>query len=84
MAAVVYIFSRLSLCIDSCRTNQPNRSKLGHLHSKMTHFSYKDGCGEHGRCTHINVFKEELAWDTDIWPRVINNMLFKTVIPLRN
>ena len=25
-------------------------------------------------CTHMDVYKEELAWATDQWPCVINNM----------
>ena len=50
----------------------------------MKHFSYEGGCYMHGY-TRIKVFQKELAWDTDKWLQVINNiMLFKTVIPLRN
>ena len=49
----------------------------------MKHFSYKGGCGIHKRM-HIEAFKEELAWAIHKWLWVINNMLFKTVIPQRN
>ena len=43
------------------------------------HFSYKDGCGGHGCCTRIDVFKEELTWATDKQPHVISNiMLFNS------
>ena len=31
----------------------------------MELFSYKDGCGVHGHCTHIDAFKEDLSWATD-------------------
>ena len=50
----------------------------------MKRFSYKCGCGVR-ECTHIEEFKEELAWATDKWLQVVSNkMLFKTVIPLRS
>ena len=31
----------------------------------------------------LRLLKEGLAWITDKWLRVISNMLFKTVIPLK-
>ena len=71
MAAIVGIVSRRGLRIEAHRTNQPNKSKLAlykpllHLYShlkqpyisnKMKCFSYKGGCGVHGR-TRIEMFK---------------------------
>ena len=55
----------------------------------MEHFRYKDGCGVHGRHTHIMHLKEELAWAIDKWLWVINNtMSFKicsyTTMKLKN
>ena len=47
----------------------------------MEHFCYSGGCD----VTHVKVYKEELAWDTNKWLEVIVNvMLFKTVLALRN
>ena len=47
-------------------------------------FSYKGGCSIHERSC-IGAFKEELAWAMHKWLWVSSNeMLFKTVIPLRN
>ena len=42
----------------------------------MTHFHDKDGCGGYGCCTGmcVDVFKEELAWSSDEWLRVISNL----------
>ena len=47
----------------------------------MEHFSYKGGCGIHGR-SRIKAFKEELAWAIDKcedkWLQVVSNaMLLK-------
>ena len=50
----------------------------------MECFSYKGGCGIRER-THIETFKEELAWVIDKRLCIISNkMLFKIVVPLRN
>ena len=64
MAAIVGIISRHRLRIEECRRNQPNKSKLAlykpllRLYSHLTQlpisnktkrFSYKGGCGMHGR-----------------------------------
>ena len=72
MAAVVNIVSRRDLSINACHTNQPNRNKLAlykllihiyscfkklQIHNKAIHFSYKGGCGMHGRHTHVYVIK---------------------------
>ena len=97
MAAIVSIVSRRSLRIEVRCRNQPNKSKLAlykpllclyshlkqpYISNKTKRFSYKGGCGVRG---HTRILKEELAWATYKWLRVISNiMLFKTVIPLRN
>ena len=99
MTAIVGIVSRRGLTIEACRRNQANKSKLvlykpllclyshlkqPYISNRTKRFSFKGGRGMHG-CTRIKVFKEELAWATYKWLRVISNiMLFKTVIPLRN
>ena len=85
MAAIVSIISRRGLRIEACHRNQPNKSKLAlynpllHLYShlkqlytsnKTKRFSYKGGCGGHGR-PHIDAFKKELAWATYKWLLVI-------------
>ena len=48
----------------------------------MEHFSYSGGCG----MMHIETCKEELAWaiDKPLQVIIINIMLLKTVIALRN
>ena len=71
MAAIVGIVSRCGLRIESRCRNQPNKSKLSlykpllclyshlkqpYISNKMKHFSYKGGCGVHGR-TRIEMFK---------------------------
>ena len=50
----------------------------------MEHFSYKGGCGVCER-THIETFKRRAGLSIDKWLWVISNeMLFKTVMLLRN
>ena len=98
MASIVGIVSRHGLRNEAHRRNQPSKSKLVlyrpllHFHShvkqlymsnKTKCFSYKSGHGMRGH-THMEMFKEELAWAKDTWLRVISSMLFKTVIPLRD
>ena len=71
MAAIVGIISRRGLRIEVRRRNQPNKSKLllykpllrlyshlkqPYISNKTKRFSYKGGCGVHGR-THIKAFK---------------------------
>ena len=96
MAAIVGIVSGRGLRNEANHRNQPNKSKLAlytqllhfyshlkklYMSSKIERFSYKGGCGVHGR-TRIKVIKEELAWATDKRLQVISNVvLFKTVIP---
>ena len=95
MAAVVGIDSGHGLTIEVCYRNQPNKSKLAlyipllhfnshlkqlYISNKTEHFSCKGGCVV---CVGVHVlrhFKEELAWATDKWLRIMSNvMLFKTV-----
>ena len=80
MAAIVGIISRRGPRIEERCRNQPNKGKLAlykplllhfyshleqlYISNKTEHFSYKGGCGMHGR-TRIETFKEELAWATD-------------------
>ena len=81
MATVVGITSRRGITIDSCCTNQPNKSKLAFYkpllyfnsqllsNDKMGRFNCKGECGIHVS-RHL---KEELAWDRDkqFWVIVI-------------
>ena len=50
----------------------------------MVSFSYKNGHGVHGCHTYIEALKRRTALATGKWLQVISNMLFKTVILLRN
>ena len=87
MAGIVGIVSRHGLRIEMHCRSQPNKSYFYsqlYISNKMERLSYKGVCGVCGS-THIEAFKEEVAWATDKRLRVISNiMLFKTVIPLRN
>ena len=71
MVATVRIVSRCGLTIEACHRNQPNKRKLAlykpllHLYSNIKQlyisnnikcFSYKGGCGIHGR-KHVEMFK---------------------------
>ena len=71
MAAIVGIVSRRGLRIEVRRRNQPNKSKLvlykpllrsyshlkqPYISNKTKCFSYKGGCGVHGR-SHMEAFK---------------------------
>ena len=49
----------------------------------MEQFNYKNVCGVHQLHTHIEEFKEELAWaiDKQLWVSS-NVILLKTVMPL--
>ena len=97
MATRAGIVNGCGLGIDTRHGNQLNKSKLElynvlihcnscykqlYLINKTEYFSYKGGCGI-CKCTHIKLFKEELAWAIDERLQVIS-MLFETVIPLRN
>ena len=54
------------------------------MNNKTERFSYEGGCGIRER-THIEALKKELAWGIDKRLQIIsNNLLFKTVKPLRN
>ena len=53
-----------------------------YISNKMEHFSYKGTCGIHWRM-HIKI-KEQLAWAADKRLQITSNMLFKTVILIRN
>ena len=65
MTVVVGIVSRCDLKTEVCHRNQLNKSKLAlytpllsrlkqlYMNNKTEHFSYKGGCGVHGRCTQI-------------------------------
>ena len=99
MAVIVGIVSRRGLRNKSHRRNKCNKRKLAlykpllqcksylkqlYMSNKTERFSYKGGYG----CVGVHIprrLKEELAWATDKWLQVINNIiLFKTVTPLRN
>ena len=83
MSAVVHIL---------CHTNQPNKSKLALFNSYLQLFKTVVATyvtrwnvsvimvGVEGIICVLMLSKEELAWATGKWPRVIYNiMLFKTV-----
>ena len=75
MAAIIGIVSRHGFRNEAHHRNQPNKSKLAlykplchfyshlkqlYMSNKIERFSYKGGCGVHGR-TRIKAIKEELA-----------------------